>query len=77
MTPKILTEIEKKYNATFLQVDLTHNEKNKLDFLKKMGSRSIPVVALFSANDPLHPLILRDLFGKKQLQEALKQKFEK
>ncbi len=76
-TPKILTEIEKKYNATFLQVDLTHNEKNKLDFLKKMGSRSIPVVALFSANDPLHPLILRDLFGKKQLQEALKQKFEK
>lgn len=76
-TPKILAKIEKKYDAAFLQVDLTRNEKNKLDFLKKMGSRSIPVVALFSAKDPLHPLILRDLFSKQQLLEALKQNFEK
>ncbi len=74
-TPKILAETEKKYDAAFFQVDLTRNEKSKLDFLKKMGSRSIPVVALFSADDPLHPLILRDLFSKKQLQKALKQKF--
>lgn len=72
LTPKILQETQKRYNTLFLQVDLTRNEHNKMELLKQMGSQSIPVVALFSAQNPSRPLVLRDLFTQKQFLEAVK-----
>ncbi|MDA0660956.1 MAG: thioredoxin family protein [Planctomycetota bacterium] len=35
--------------------------------LKELGSISVPLLAIYSADDPLHPIILRDLITKNQL----------
>ena len=48
-----------------------------MELLKKMGSQSIPVIALFSADEPAKPLILRDLFTKKQFLKALELTMQK
>lgn len=77
LTPTLLAETRKRYSPLFFQVDLTHNEKNKMELLKKMGSQSIPVIALFSADEPAKPLILRDLFTKKQFLKALELTMQK
>jgi thiol:disulfide interchange protein len=41
--------------------------------LEALGSRSIPVLAVFPAGDPTKPIVLRDLLTRGQVIEALRQ----
>jgi thiol:disulfide interchange protein len=41
--------------------------------LEALGSRSIPVLAVFPAGDPTRPIVLRDLISKGQVIEAIRQ----
>jgi thiol:disulfide interchange protein len=41
--------------------------------LEALGSRSIPVLAVFPAGEPTRPIVLRDLVTKGQVVEALRQ----
>jgi thiol:disulfide interchange protein len=50
--------------------DMSEEIKNMLEAL---GSRSIPVLAVFPAGEPTRPIVLRDLLTKGQVLEALRQ----
>ena len=62
---------KEKYNMAFIQVDLTESNPVKESFLKALGSRSIPVVAVFNPQRPNKPIVLRDIFTTGQLEKAL------
>jgi thiol:disulfide interchange protein DsbD len=40
--------------------------------LEALGSRSIPVLAVFPAGEPTRPIVLRDLLTRGQVIEALR-----
>lgn len=72
----------KDYNVRFVRVDLTRNETVNdaaaQALLRALGSQSIPLVALFpTGEEHASPLVLRDIFTPAQMDEALKQAFEK
>lgn len=72
LTPSNLAKWKKKYDLTFIKVDLTSPDKEADDFLRALGSRSIPLAAVFSrGGKSLSPLVLRDLYTTGQLEEAL------
>ncbi len=73
ITATFMNSLQKKHDLQLLRVDLTRKNPVGSDLLKRLGSRSIPVLAIFSKDKPQQPLILRDLFTKNQLKEALVQ----
>ncbi|MBI9017016.1 MAG: thioredoxin family protein [Phycisphaerae bacterium] len=58
----------KDNNIEFIVADLTHEDKEVKTYLEKLGSKSVPFTAVFSAKDPDNPVILRDIYT---LQSAL------
>ncbi|MBX9791555.1 MAG: thioredoxin family protein [Pirellulales bacterium] len=54
-----------------LKADLTRYSPDVSNALHALGSRSIPIYAIFSADRPHEPLVLRDLITKRQVIEAL------
>jgi thiol:disulfide interchange protein DsbD len=52
-------------------VDLTRHDPALMALLESLGSKSIPILAIFSKDRPDSPLVLRDLFTSGQLEEAL------
>ena len=74
LTPTNLNRWQKKYNLTFIKVDLTAPNKNADQFLRSLGSRSIPLAAVFSVgNSSKSPTVIRDLYTTGQMDDALKQ----
>ncbi len=74
LTPTNLTEWRDAHDLVLLQADMTQENPAAETLLRKLGSNSIPVVALFPAGDEsAAPLVLRDLFTASQLQQALQQ----
>ncbi len=74
LTPKNLTKWRDAHGLVLLQADMTQDNPAAEILLRKLGSNSIPVVALFPAGDQsAAPLVLRDLFTTSQLQKALKE----
>jgi thiol:disulfide interchange protein DsbD len=72
LTPSNLNKWKEEYGITFIKVDLTSPDKEADDFLRAMGSRSIPLAAVFNTGDQKKsPLVLRDLYTTGQLAEAL------
>ena len=73
-TDERIKEWEARYNAIFMQVDLTHDNPQGYALLSALNSSSIPVVALFprriNNDSELAPVVLRDLFGADRLEEA-------
>ncbi len=63
--------IADEYGATLLRVDLTRHDPELMGLLESLGSKSIPILAIFSKERPESPLVLRDLFTGGQLEEAL------
>lgn len=67
---------EKKYGVRFYKVDLTLRDPWEMELLESLGSKSIPVVAVFpTGKDAREPLVLRDLFTTGQMDEALGEMF--
>ncbi|WP_045212728.1 protein-disulfide reductase DsbD family protein [Desulfonatronovibrio magnus] len=76
LTPAHLERIGEEFDMLFLRVDLTYQNPAGENLLKSLDSMSIPLVALFSKDNPESPLILRDLFTRNQLAKALDQEFK-
>ena len=53
------------------RADLTERNPEAEALLSALGSKSIPLLALFSQNSPQEPVVLRDLFTPPQLEEAV------
>ena len=75
-TEERIKDWQDRYNAVFMQIDLTHDNPEGYAFLEALNSSSIPVVALFPKQTgectELNPIVLRDLFGPDRLEEAAK-----
>lgn len=65
-----------RFDLVFVQADLTEDNPEAQALLRKLGSQSIPVVALFPTGDASGtPLVLRDIVTESQLERALQQTF--
>ncbi len=72
LTRDNLARWKARYDLTFVRADLTENDPAALALLKILGSRSIPVAAIFEPGERAkEPLVIRDLFTTGQLEEAL------
>lgn len=70
-SPKMHTW-QKKYKLELVKVDLTHPDEFADKLLNMLGSKSIPVTAIFPRGENASsPLVLRDLYGSGALEEAL------
>ncbi|MFN2266846.1 MAG: cytochrome c biogenesis protein CcdA [Desulfonatronovibrio sp.] len=76
LTPAYMEEIQEHHDLLFLRVDLTYQNPAGEAMLRALDSMSIPLVAIFNKDNPESPLILRDLFTRKQLMKALNQELE-
>jgi len=73
LTPARLGDMKAKYGLKLMKADLTEKNPEAEALLRALGSQSIPVLAIFSKDDPDSPLVLRDLFTPTQFEDALKQ----
>jgi thiol:disulfide interchange protein len=56
-----------------LLADYSDMSEEIKEMLEALGSRSIPVLAVFPAGDPTKPIVLRDLLTRGQVIDALRQ----
>jgi thiol:disulfide interchange protein DsbD len=78
LTPARLADWSKRHDAVFMKVDLTNRNPETMEFLRGLGSQSIPVVAFFPAGATAgSPLVLRDLYTTGQFAKALAEAFAK
>jgi len=69
-------EWQKRYDLTLVRVDLTSANAWAVRLLESLGSKSIPLTALFPAGEgATSPLVLRDVYGVTTLEQALEDTF--
>ncbi|WP_415713381.1 cytochrome c biogenesis protein CcdA [Maridesulfovibrio sp.] len=74
LTPVNLNRWQETYGLTFIKVDLTAPDKTADEFLRALGSRSIPLAAIFKPGQTASsPTVIRDIYTTGQMEEALKQ----
>lgn len=76
LTEEFLNDIQKTYDMDLIKVDITSQNPYAEKLLNQLGSRSIPVTALFPKGEKAgKPLVLRDLYTQESLRKALRQIF--
>lgn len=76
LTKERLKEWAERYDAVLIQADITHDNPAAQAMLQALDSASIPVVALFPADEQASsPLVLRDLFTPQQIEKAVRKTF--
>lgn len=64
---------QKRYGLELVKVDLTRHDAYAQRLLNMLGGKSIPLTAIFSkGEDSTKPMVLRDLYGKNTLNDALR-----
>lgn len=58
-------------NVVLMTADLTHPNEAAQSLLHHLGSRSVPFLAIFPAESPQNPVIMRDNLSKKKFISAL------
>ncbi len=77
LTGENLAIWQEQYDLTFIQVDLTRNDDIAEALLHELGSKSIPLTAIFATGqDSTKPLIIRDIYSKDDLDRALQKVLE-
>ncbi len=77
LVPRVLDPLREQYGLRTLRVDITQHDPDKMALLRKLGSQSIPVVAIFPKGEEKNaPLALRDLFSKRQIRQAARRALE-
>lgn len=72
LTPDNMTRWHQEYGVRFIRVDLTREDPIAQDFLRALGSSSIPLTALFPPGDGASsPLILRDIYSTISMDAAM------
>jgi thiol:disulfide interchange protein len=69
-----VVEAIQRLGVATLKADWTHREKSVevTRMLNALGSKQVPVIAVFSSQDPNHPSVFRGGYTQKQILEALK-----
>ena len=75
-TPGFMAENAERYGLQFVRIDLTQPNPPGEEMLRALDSQSIPLVAIFSRDNPDSPLILRDMFTRSQIDQALEQELD-
>lgn len=76
LTPTNVARWQDQYGVRFIRVDLTREDPIAQDFLRTMGSSSIPLTALFPVGkDASSPLILRDIYSTISMDAAMAEVF--
>ncbi|KMQ52815.1 Cytochrome c-type biogenesis protein DsbD [Chitinispirillum alkaliphilum] len=60
-------------DAVLLRADITGHNPEARELLEHLGSRSIPFLAIFPADNPKRPVIMRDIFSRRELIDQLRQ----
>ena len=61
----------RRLGVVTVKADWSHNSQEVTDMLDMLGSRQIPVIAIFSANDPNHPSVFRGGYTQQEILAAL------
>lgn len=78
LTDERLRRLQARYGMELVRVDLTNANAYAVRLLEALGSKSIPLTALFPAGkDSTAPLVLRDVYGGETLERALGEAFGK
>lgn len=73
---KKMTAWQRKYALQLVKVDLTDANPYAEKLLSQLGSRSIPLTALFPVGENSRsPLVLRDIYGADSLEDAIRTAF--
>lgn len=76
LTDERLRAWQARYGMELVRVDLTDANAYAVRLLQALGSKSIPLTALFSAGDGASsPLVLRDVYGVEALEQAMGETF--
>lgn len=74
LTPANLSRWKNKYGLVFIKVDMTSADETADKFLRALGSRSIPLAAIFNTGKSSKlPTVIRDLYTTGQMDDALEQ----
>ena len=75
-TEERLKSLRAAYDVDFIRVDLTDANAHGTKLLEMLGSRSIPLTALFPAGDRAsQPTVLRDVFTGASFDKAARETF--
>ena len=78
LTDERLRRLQARYGMELVRVDLTNANAYAVRLLEALGSKSIPLTAIFPAgSDATTPLVLRDVYGSETLERALGEAFGK
>lgn len=78
LTDERLRRLQARYGMELVRVDLTNANAYAVRLLEALGSKSIPLTALFPAgSDATAPLVLRDVYSSETLERALGEAFGK
>lgn len=76
LTDERLRRLQARYNMELVRVDLTNANAYAVRLLEALGSKSIPLTALFPGGDmATAPLVLRDVYGSESLEQAMRDAF--
>lgn len=72
LTPERLKIWHEDYGVTFVKVDISAPDAPGQTLLEQLGSKSIPLAALFpTETQAQQPLVIRDVYGASRLEKAL------
>lgn len=74
-TPETLERI-KQHKVVTLKADWTDGSPEITQWLEAFDSVSVPLTVIFPAGDPLHPIVIRDLYAKSELLRKLDEAVE-
>lgn len=78
LTDERMRKLQARYGMELVRVDLTNANAYAVRLLDALGSKSIPLTALFPAGDYANqPLVLRDVYSARTLEQALNEAYEK
>lgn len=78
LTDERMRKLQARYGMELVRVDLTNANAYAVRLLDALGSKSIPLTALFPAGDDANqPLVLRDVYSAHTLEQALNEAYEK
>ncbi len=66
-----IEELILEKNIIAMKADLTSENPSAEALREHLGSRSVPFLAIFDGDNPLSPVIMRDVVSKKQVKSAL------
>jgi len=69
-TPR-MSHVVHRNGVVALRADWTHASPEVTEMLEQLGSKQVPVIAIFPAEDPNHPIILRGGYTQEMLLNAL------